>query len=463
MKKALLLKIALLCSISMLSQSTWMPCSTGLWGGFVRASAFSVYNNQLIVGGHFWSAGSAGLSDNIVAWNGTNWSAMGAGLNNDPNYGEILSLAVFNNELYAGGYVSSNTAAPINCIAKWNGTSWENVVSSIESFSTNPAISSMTVYNNELYVAGSFTSIGGVLARNIAKWNGTTWSSLGNGLVENPTTSNSYMVRSMLVFNNELYVGGSFNMAGTVSATNIAKWNGTVWSTLGEGIPTYTIGAPTGVTCLGVYSSEIYAGSFAQGLSKWNGIEWVHVGGGFGGPNKGAMSLTNYSGKLIVGGSFNVAGIDSVNNIAAWDNIGWSKVVGVNNGDGLNSFVNALGIYNNELYAGGRFTVGIVNQQLTDTLNGIAHFQGTVGIREYSQKSNVIIYPNPSTGKITLTGLIDRSSIEVFDLTGRIVFSLESDRLDAKIDLSKFIKGIYIYKITDSKNKIQMGKIILEN
>ena len=36
--------------------------------------------------------------------------------------------------------------------------------------------------------------------------------------------------------NGDLYAGGQFNMAGGVSASRIAKWNGSAWSALGSGV-----------------------------------------------------------------------------------------------------------------------------------------------------------------------------------------------------------------------------------
>jgi hypothetical protein len=58
--------------------------------------------------------------------------------------------------------------------------------------------------------------LGSVVANRIAKWNGTNWSALGSGIdldfyVDHPTS-----VNSLAVNNGELYVGGSFDTAGTV-------------------------------------------------------------------------------------------------------------------------------------------------------------------------------------------------------------------------------------------------------
>ncbi len=40
----------------------------------------------------------------------------------------------------------------------------------------------MTSFNGELYAGGWFTSAGGITSNYIAKWNGSTWTSLGQGV-----------------------------------------------------------------------------------------------------------------------------------------------------------------------------------------------------------------------------------------------------------------------------------------
>ena len=51
------------------------------------------------------------------------------------------------------------------------------------------AVASLAVWNDgqgpALYATGYFTTAGGVTANGIAKWNGSTWSALGSGLVGN--------------------------------------------------------------------------------------------------------------------------------------------------------------------------------------------------------------------------------------------------------------------------------------
>ena len=79
---------------------------------------------------------------------------------------------------------------------------------------------------------------GGIVASNIAKWDGTDWSALGSGIrggisIRMPDPS----VYALAVLGEDLYVGGGFIFAGDVPVWSIAKWNGSVWSSVGSGVP----------------------------------------------------------------------------------------------------------------------------------------------------------------------------------------------------------------------------------
>lgn len=370
----LLFVIVITLSFCKVQSQNWMPLNTGLIAAPAmscnpQVNAFTTYNNQLIIGGNFNVAGGNSTS-NIAAWDGVSWSTLSSGL---PNYyfGGVKALAVYNGTLIASGYDYSPTA---QSIMKWNSTSWSNFASTnSNSITSTPSeVKALAIYNNNLIAAGSFTSIGGVTANNIAQWNGTSWSPLGTGISGFNLVHNgggiTGGINTLLVYNNELYAGGSFTIAGGTTVSNIAKWNGLNWSSVGIGIPACNIATSTmsyspywcypynGVGILCEYNNELYAGNCTNGIVKWNGTSWVALGGGLtnGGVNPTFIrGMAVYNGKLIVGGYFSSAGLTTAYNIAAWDGNNWSYVGGNSTNNGVDNYVNALTVYNNSLYAGG--------------------------------------------------------------------------------------------------------------
>jgi hypothetical protein len=59
-------------------------------------------------------------------------------------------------------------------------------------------------------------------------------------------------VRALAVSGSDLYAGGDFSMAGGVTVSRIAKWNGSSWSALGSG-------TSDTVAALAVSGSDLYA------------------------------------------------------------------------------------------------------------------------------------------------------------------------------------------------------------
>src|SRR5437016_1570806 len=93
----------------------------------------------------------------------------------------------------------------------------------------NSLVFAIAAAGTNVYFGGAFTSIGGIAAANIARWDGARWSPLGTGT--------DGIVFAMAVRGSELYVGGVFSQAGGVPANHVAKWDGNTWSALGEGFP----------------------------------------------------------------------------------------------------------------------------------------------------------------------------------------------------------------------------------
>jgi hypothetical protein len=129
----------------------------------------------------------------------------------------------------------------------------------------------------------------------IARWDGTAWSALGEGM--------NSQVHALAMVGTDLYAGGVFTTAGGVAAKGVARWNGQSWSPLGSGVKQGSV-----------------------------------------------LALTASGTDLYVGGAFTMVGGQSVNSIAKWDGSAWSAL-----GSGTSGDIHALAVLGSFLYAGGDF------------------------------------------------------------------------------------------------------------
>ncbi len=234
----------------------------------------------LFVGGDFASAGALSIG-RLAKWDGSSWSAphFPAGEGFDYYLGAALyDLEVFDDgsglSLFAAGTFTSVEGIASNYVAKWDGSTWHAMTGLEYTFGGVPAVRELQVFDDgggpALFAAGNFSSVNGVNAQGLAKWNGASWSAVGGGLGSegivmevfddgggaalyighafgitrwNGTSFSSVgggvddWVASLAVFDDgtgpALYVGGQFDHAGGIVAPHIAKWDSTGWSSVG--------------------------------------------------------------------------------------------------------------------------------------------------------------------------------------------------------------------------------------
>src|SRR5690606_18284917 len=113
---------------------------------------------------------------------------------------------------------------------------------------SNGVLFSLQTFNDgsgtALYAGGFFTSVGGVSAKAIAKWDGAQWSSLAGPTLSWPRPASPVAdcarVLAMTVLDDgngsSLYVGGGIGKAGALTLNHVGKWDGQQWSSLGGGV-----------------------------------------------------------------------------------------------------------------------------------------------------------------------------------------------------------------------------------
>lgn len=333
--------------------SSWHDLASGTDEQFSGGvGSLTIYNNQLHAGGNFIIDG-ASAAHSVARWDGNQWHALGTGLWCTGVPACVTSLAVFRNELYAGGYISGQDEPDTSHLTRWNGISWQRMAGD-----SNRTIRSTVTGHGSLYVGGEFGNLGGIGASGIARWDGSTWHALSNarsnGLIG---ISNSSLigVHALAVAGGSVYAGGTFLAAGDVKANGIARWDGSQWHSLGTGENNGVNGT---VFAIAVSGNKVYVGgSFTKagtqdvrGLAVWDGNGWSTLGGSLD-DNGYVFDILLLGDHVYIGGWFGSVGGVQSSAIAHWDGNQWLAM-----GSGANDYVRAIALMGSDIYAAGDFS-----------------------------------------------------------------------------------------------------------
>jgi hypothetical protein len=435
----IILLFTVFCVSNYAVSQTWLP--VGIAGPTYRVTALGVYDSTLIAGGFFTNMDT---TRDALIWNGLSWTSA-----NRINTNNIYCLKSYNSEIYSSGhFYAYDDPGNMAVISKFNGAVWDSVGSGIghSVYNITAYVLALEEYNSELYAAGLFSYVSGSTIRNIARWNGSSWSDVGNAF-----TGGGVVCSTMTVYNGELYLGGDFTTIGGVTAKNIAKWNGSNWSAVGTGV-----GMNNSVNSMEVFNGDLYVGGQfttvdgipVNKIAKWDGVNWTAVSSGM---DDAIRSLEVHNGSLYAGGDFIVAGGNTANHVAKWDGVSWSAV-----GTGMNDNVYALCDYNGVLYAGGLFTVASGS-----VANYIAQLSPSSGIIELNN-SDINIYPNPSNGQFSISvNMTNNLTYNIYNSHGEIIETKIISDSNSVVDISEFPNGVY-FIVLQSNDRIYTRKLVLE-
>ena len=276
-----------------------------------------------------------------------NWQGIGGQL---PGFDGPVNAVVYDSvgNLYIGGSFTHASGVPVNDIAKWDGSNWSSLGSGMDNSVFALAIDG----SDNLYAGGFFTSAGGILANRVAKWDGSSWSAVGSGTDDG--------VYSLALSTSSLYVGGNFTTAGGVAASNVAKWDGASWSALGVGTndTVYALAVNASGTLFAGGSFTDAGGSYVGRIAEWNGSAWSTFDANEFGVNNTVYSIAiDASNVLYIGGDFNVAvsngGQFLVPRVLKWIAPNWVPL----GPDFSNGGVRVIRFdHSGTLYAGGNFS-----------------------------------------------------------------------------------------------------------
>ena len=241
--------------------------------------------------------------------------------------GSVQAIATNGSLTFFGGNFSEADGTVVSGVAQWDGSSWSNMNGGLSGVVSTLAINTSSS-SISLYIGGSFTSP----ANNVVMWDGNSYVVLGNAS-GNGVSGNGGSVNSLAMFQNFVFVGGSFSQAYGLGGqvNNIAMWDATIlnWNYLGL---TNTVNGVNGpVFALAVTNSTLYVGgsfTMVNGQLSTNGVAswaimtqvWSVLGGSSSSYSNVVNSIVAYGSDIFFGGSFSVVGGNvAANNVARWN------------------------------------------------------------------------------------------------------------------------------------------------
>ncbi len=315
--------------------------NTDGFGSANNSNAYSMvsYNGLLYVGTENTEDGP-----DLWSYDGDTWTEVDS--SDFVNPVRINALVNYNSSLLA---VVQNETSQTTAVWSYNGSSWTqlSVGSYVNTYSTDGPITT-TTYNNNLYVGTRGKTTG---RAEVWKYDGSSWTQSGTSGFGD---ANNSLVSSLVVYNDNLYAG----IQNLVSGSEVWKFNGTNWTEESSVTSGFGTSSNLGIYGTAVYNDILYASAYDEdnGTTIWSydGNEWNEVmdisGFGEGSAFPGALAMVVYNNKLFLGGG------TSSGSVWIYDGDSWYRGNQnyFDNSDSNNAETHSLFVFNGVLYAGNK-------------------------------------------------------------------------------------------------------------
>ena len=281
----ILLLLSFFCSSHMTYAQNWQELGSGS-----NALAANGYIQSVITdnGGNVYAAGyftNSGGNYYVAMWNGSTWVELGSGSNALNANGNINPLIIDQqSNIYAAGSFTNGNGKYY--VAKWNGNSWSELGSGSNALNATEKIVALSVdASGNVYASCALSSSGNAVY--ISKWNGSTWSTIPAGSLNLRGSGNRCICNDG--------AGNLYALIDTGSYVSVVEWNGSSWNQLDTGANILKMQTSayntayynlTTDVCGNLYVSGSYSYSLNGGLggtkldiAKWDGTAWSTPGG----------------------------------------------------------------------------------------------------------------------------------------------------------------------------------------
>jgi hypothetical protein len=380
---------------------------------------------------------------------------------------QILSIHIHNGELYVGGFFTEVNGMPAMHLAKFDGNNWINIGN------FNGVVGNIKEINNELYVMGSFTEVNSIPINGIARWSINGWEDVYNFQPDFAT------ICDIAFYQGNLYIAGNFAIHSD-TIHDIAVYKNGAWQKVGT--TDYIRGSIGDVRSLAIFNNELYAGGMIlknQGnvgylLQKWNGQNWSQVGLGLKDNNYNTNSngyvnrIVIKNNLLVVCGLFYYAGNILTQNIGFWDGYKWCG----------NSYTNVTQPITNIVFMQDTLYAASYINQVNSISYGVVRWSETnyfdtcgsaLNVSEFKPtQTEINIYPNPNNGNfnIVFSSAYNKPvAISVYNNLGQCVYSKKLNSVGAgelvNLNIEELSGGMYFVNI-ETENNMHTLKMALQ-
>jgi uncharacterized delta-60 repeat protein len=323
--------------------------------------------------------------------------------------------------------------------------------------------------DGKIIIGGGFTAYNGTTQNYIARLN--TNGSLDTSF--NIGTGFSDVVHQIVVQDDgKILVGGRFTSYNGTTQNRIARLNANgildtsfAMGTIGMGFNNFVNSIalqPDGKILVGGLFSN-YNGTSRNRIARLNADGTLDtsfdIGTGFN-TGAGETFIFQPDGKIIIGGGFTTYNGTAQNRIVRLNTDG-SLDTSFNIGAGFNGGSPSTIIKTMVMQPDGKILAGGYFTEYNGTpQNRIARLHGdnSAGIEELKSLT-VNTYPNPTTDYFNITSEAMIQSVELYDISGRLVRTSLVNDFETRQNVSNLTNGVYILKIKTNKGEVT-GKIV---
>lgn len=425
--------------------------NNGGTNGTVYSMEVSPDGSLLFIAGAFTEV-DGHQANSIIAWDGEDWVHLDNGVE-----GVIYDMHIHNDRMHIAGNFKLFGSSEYSSIAYWNDTEWVPLQTGYTG-----DIYKMETYQGRLHIGGGFQYLNNEEMPHLAyydelsgKWSNSSFVLEGGILVLHPGIfSVDDTVRSFIVYEDQLFVGGQFSMTSPYTThpnvikqevQNFGRWYGHLWLPTAESKTAQIhhmeqIG--DSICIFGAVDTLLPTYSFAEYYMDEE-IDWFQMRLSFldNGLPPFIDGFVQHHGALYYYGDVKTYG-----GMITIRGYGFAEYRGRRNGlfDGR---VRAAASFQDNLYFGGDFT-----SAFEEPLAGLAYsdWQGIFVNTETDPEAEIHFYTAQKSLYLELGDYSMLSVLQIYSMSGQLLKTIEV-RDQKVIDLSSFSNGIYAFHIRHPK------------